>query len=83
MAVKTKKLFRALVLSTVGCLLLDETSLLESCVRAVLVDCLDSASRDVKIHSLLQLRNINTLLLEVELTSNLTSWVKLGSTSAV
>ncbi len=63
--------------------LLDEACLLESCVCTILVDGLDSASRNGKNHCLLQFRNINALLLEVELTSNFTSRVILGCTSAV
>lgn len=69
-------------LSLLVCLL-DETSLFEGCVSTIFVNGLDSASRNSKNHRLLQLRDINALLLEVELTSNFASRVKLGCTSAV
>lgn len=56
---------------------------LESGVGAVLLDGLQSASRDVEDKSLLEFRNVDTLLLEVRVLSNSTARIELRCSSAV
>jgi hypothetical protein len=62
---------------------LDNTCLFQHRVRAVLGDGLDSFGGEGKGDSLLQLRHINALLLEVRVLPYHPCRVELGSTSAV
>ncbi len=66
-----------------GTALLYETGFLEGRERAVLLDSAECASRDGDYDSLLELRDINALLLEVHMATDLATRVELGSTSSV
>jgi hypothetical protein len=67
----------------VYCLALDQTSFLESGVRAVLGHGTETLGRHLHCHVLVNLRDVDTSLLEVWLASNFPARVKLRRTSAV
>lgn len=62
---------------------LDYPCFLECSESTVLVYRLDSASRDGETDVFLELRDVNSLVLEIELFSDLASRIVLGSTGTV
>ncbi|MEN9614233.1 MAG: hypothetical protein RLZZ347_540 [Candidatus Parcubacteria bacterium] len=63
--------------------MLDYACFLECSIRPILIDGLDCAGRDGKYESLFELRYIDTLLLEINLSAYFTSRVVLGCTSGI
>jgi hypothetical protein len=64
-------------------LVLYDSCFLQCCVCSVLVDCLDSSSRDSETDRFLKFRNVNFLVLEIYIASSFTNRVELSRTSCV
>lgn len=63
--------------------LLDQPCLSKSLVGAVLLDGAEAARRDVDADAFLEFRDIDTLFLEIRVTTNLAARVELRCTGAV
>lgn len=63
--------------------LFDQTSFAECGICAVLLDSAETASRNVDAHRFLDFRDVNTLLLEIWVATNLTARIELRCTGTV